>query len=183
MNPCSLKWKYGVLTIGLPGEIPVSFFFFFFLSTLRRPHHLSVYLKEIQVGIWRERGSTRIFPAPSRRSGWSCHPERRGRNPFPPPFSTSAVRGWGKPEPHLSTHSMQRDFPGVSDSEGSACNVGDLDSIWVGKIWKREWLPTPVFLPGDFHEPRSLAGYSPWGHKESDTTERLTLLVCREDVF
>ena len=40
--------------------------------------------------------------------------------------------------------------------------------------WKREWLPTPVFLPGEFHGQRSLAGYSPWGHKESDTAERLT---------
>ena len=43
---------------------------------------------------------------------------------------------------------------------------------WVGKIsWRREWQPTPVFLPGESHGQRSLAGYSPWGHKESDTTE------------
>ena len=43
----------------------------------------------------------------------------------------------------------------------------------VGKIpWKRKWQPTPVFLPGKSHEQRSLAGYSPWGHKESDTTEQ-----------
>ena len=41
--------------------------------------------------------------------------------------------------------------------------------------WRREWLPTPVFLPGESHEQRSLAGYSPWGHKESDTTEQLSL--------
>ena len=34
-----------------------------------------------------------------------------------------------------------------------------------------EWQPTPVFLPGEFHGQRSLAGYSPWGHKESDMTE------------
>ena len=40
--------------------------------------------------------------------------------------------------------------------------------------WRREWLPTLVFLPREFHEQRSLAGYSPWGHKESDTTEPLT---------
>ena len=47
---------------------------------------------------------------------------------------------------------------------------------WVGKIpWRREQQPTPVFLPGEFHGQRRLAGYSPWGHKESDTTERLTL--------
>ena len=47
---------------------------------------------------------------------------------------------------------------------------------WVGKIpWSREWLPTPVFLTGEFHGQRSLAGYSPWDHKELDTTEQLTL--------
>ena len=34
--------------------------------------------------------------------------------------------------------------------------------------------PTPIFLPGEFHGQRRLVGYSPWGHKESDTTERLT---------
>ena len=39
--------------------------------------------------------------------------------------------------------------------------------------WK--WQPTPVFSPGKSHGQRSLAGYSPWGHRESDTTERLTL--------
>ena len=33
---------------------------------------------------------------------------------------------------------------------------------------------TPVFLPGEFHGQRSLVGYSPWGHKESETTEQLT---------
>jgi len=43
---------------------------------------------------------------------------------------------------------------------------------WVEKLpWRREWQPTPVFLPGEFHGQRSLAGYSSWGHKESDTTE------------
>ena len=39
--------------------------------------------------------------------------------------------------------------------------------------WRRKWLPTPIFLPGESHEQRSLAGYSSWGCKESDTTERL----------
>ena len=38
-------------------------------------------------------------------------------------------------------------------------------------VLQKEWLPTPVFLPGEFHEQRSLTGYSPWGHKETDTTE------------
>ena len=41
----------------------------------------------------------------------------------------------------------------------------------VGKIpWRRKWQPTPVFLPGKSHRERSLAGYSSWGHKESDVT-------------
>ena len=48
---------------------------------------------------------------------------------------------------------------------------------WVMKIpWRREWQPTPVFLPGKFHGQRRLAGHSPWGRKESDTTEQLILL-------
>ena len=48
---------------------------------------------------------------------------------------------------------------------------------WVGKVpWSREWLPTPVFLPGEFHGQRSLTGYSPWGCKDLDTTEQPTLL-------
>ena len=46
-----------------------------------------------------------------------------------------------------------------------------VPSLGVGKIpWRRERLPTPVFWPGEFHEL-----YSPWGRKESDTTERLLL--------
>jgi len=43
---------------------------------------------------------------------------------------------------------------------------------WVGKIpWRRKWQPPPVFLPGQSHGQRSLVGYSPWGHKESDMNE------------
>ena len=50
---------------------------------------------------------------------------------------------------------------------------------WVGKIhWRREWQPTPVFLPGEFYGQRSLAVYRPWGYEESDTTEQLTHCCC-----
>ena len=52
---------------------------------------------------------------------------------------------------------------------------------WVRKIpWRRKWQSTPVLLPGESHGGRSLVGYSPWGRKESDTTERLhfTRLLC-----
>ena len=58
-------------------------------------------------------------------------------------------------------------FPGGSDSKESTCNAGDPDLI----PWRKEWLPTPVFLPGEFQGQRSLVGYSPWGCKELDATE------------
>ena len=67
-------------------------------------------------------------------------------------------------------------FPGGSESQEFAqqCRRSGFDP-WGGKIpWRREWLPTPVFLSGEFCGQRSLAGYSPWGYKESDTTERLS---------
>ena len=56
----------------------------------------------------------------------------------------------------------------VKNLPGSARDPGSIPE----KIpWRREWQPTPVFLPGKFHGHRSLVGYSPWGHKESDTGE------------
>ena len=49
---------------------------------------------------------------------------------------------------------------------------------WVGKIpWRGKWQSTPVLLPGKSHEQRSLVGYSSWGRKELDTTERLHVHV------
>ena len=61
------------------------------------------------------------------------------------------------------------------------CGRPGLDP-WVGKIpWRKEWQPTPVFLPREFHEQRSSAGYSPWGCKELDTTQQLTLLTHTQE--
>ena len=56
---------------------------------------------------------------------------------------------------------------GGSDGKESACDTGDLGSIpGLGRSpWRMQWLPTPVFLPGEFHGQRSLAGYSSWGRK------------------
>ncbi|CAI9154631.1 unnamed protein product [Rangifer tarandus platyrhynchus] len=68
-------------------------------------------------------------------------------------------------------------FPGGSDGKESVHNAGERPRFdpWVGKIpWRREWLPTLVFLPGESHGQRSLRGSSPWDCKDSDTTERLT---------
>ena len=54
----------------------------------------------------------------------------------------------------------------------NAEDIGDTFYPWVRIIpWRRKWQPTPVSLPGESHGQRSPAGYSPWGGKESDTTE------------
>ena len=64
-------------------------------------------------------------------------------------------------------------FPSGSDSEESTYNAREPRfGSWLGKIsWRREWQLTPLFPPGESHGQRSLVGYSPWGCKESDTTE------------
>ena len=68
-------------------------------------------------------------------------------------------------------------FPGGSEVKASACNVGDLCLIpGLEDPLEKEMLHSPVFLPGKSHGQRSLVSYSPWGRKESDTTERLHLL-------
>ena len=55
------------------------------------------------------------------------------------------------------------------------CRIPGFDS-WLRKVpWSRKWQPTTVFLPEKSPGQRSLVGYSPWGHKELDTTEQLTL--------
>ena len=54
--------------------------------------------------------------------------------------------------------------------ENPPTNAGGIRE--AGSIpWRREWLPTPVFLPGESHGQRSLASYSPWDLKELDITE------------
>ena len=83
-------------------------------------------------------------------------------------------------------------FPGGTRGKESACQCRRCKrhglNPWVGKIpWGMKRQPTPVFLPRKLHEKGELAGYSPWGHKELDTTEHmcsskttwgLTLFFC-----
>ena len=70
---------------------------------------------------------------------------------------------------HICMYIYWASFPGRSAGKESAWRPG-LDP-WIGKIpWRREQLPTPVFWPGEFH-----GLYSPWGRKELDTTEQLSL--------
>ena len=91
-----------------------------------------------------------------------------------PAFPSQQCLGWGvyKHPPPSSRASLVAQL--VNES---TCNAGDTGSIpgsekkkkkntWVRKIpWRREWQPTPVFLPEKSHGQRSQAGYSPWGHK------------------
>ena len=73
----------------------------------------------------------------------------------------------------LDGHDFEQ-APGVGDGQGSLVCC----SPWLkraGHDWVTELnRPTPEFLPGEFHGQRSLEGYSPWGHKEWDTTEWLS---------
>ena len=67
-------------------------------------------------------------------------------------------------------------FPDGASGTDPPCQCGRHKRCkfnpWVGKIpWRRAWQPTPVCLPGESHGQRSLASCSPWGRKESDTTE------------
>ena len=74
---------------------------------------------------------------------------------------------------------MKLGFPGDTSGKESACQCRrhGVDP-WIRKIpWRRKWQPTTVFLPGEFHGQRSLAGYSPCSHKESDTVELLTYIT------
>ena len=60
---------------------------------------------------------------------------------------------------------LSKGFPGGSDDKESACNEGDLSLIPGLGRFPGEWLPTLVFWPGEFY-----GLYSPWSHKESNTT-------------
>ena len=74
---------------------------------------------------------------------------------------------------YLHTH-IHVGLPWRLYGKESAHSARAPDSIPGKTSWRREWQPTPVFLPGEFHGQRNLAGRSPWGCKELDTTEWLT---------
>ena len=81
-------------------------------------------------------------------------------------------------------------FPGDSEGKVASYNAGGPRfHPWVRKTpWRRTWQPNPVFSSREFHGQRSLVGYSPWGRKESGTTEwqrfhfqsplKLHVIVC-----
>ena len=70
---------------------------------------------------------------------------------------------WKEKHPPFDKHSHLRTF----SIQGTRWNHA-LEEPWVREIlWRKEWESTPVFLPGEFHGQRSLAGCSSWGHKSS----------------
>ena len=68
-------------------------------------------------------------------------------------------------------HTNQFRALGSSDSKESSCNAGDPGSIPGSGKSPGEENGNPLQYPGESHGQRSLMGYSPWGHKELDTTE------------
>ena len=74
--------------------------------------------------------------------------------------------------------------PGGSDAKETTCHAGDWGSSpGSGRFpWRREWRPTPVVLPREFHGQRSLAGYSSWGcrvgHDSSTNTFTFKSEAC-----
>ena len=76
---------------------------------------------------------------------------------------------------------MKKDFPGGTSCKEPACQCRRHKRLefnpWGRKIpYRRKWQPTPIFFPGKSHGRRNLVGYSPWGRKESDMTERHLLI-------
>ena len=61
------------------------------------------------------------------------------------------------------------------------CSQWKISCNYIMTSWRRKWQPNPVLLPGKSHGRRSLAGCSPWGRKESDTTEWLHRLSLHRD--
>ena len=95
-------------------------------------------------------------------------------------FSFHQVGQDGENGLQLDIYLLPTGFPGGSVVKNLLALQDTWFDPWARKIsWRREWQPTPGFWPGESHGQRSLAGYSPWGCKESDTTEQLTLSNVR----
>ena len=104
------------------------------------------------------------------------------RGPSPEPYCASTVafrlQNCDKFQSFISWTSQVMRV--VKNPPANARNTRHRFDPWVGNIpWRRKWLPTPVFLTGEFHGQRSLAGYSPWGHKELDATNAFTFFFYK----
>ena len=76
----------------------------------------------------------------------------------------------------LLTFAYAKNLSGAASGKKSTCQCRRHKrqgfNPWVGNVPRRRARqPTPVFLPGKSHGQRSLAGYRPWGHRQSDRTQ------------
>ena len=145
---------------------------------------------------------------PRREEAWNrsfLHSHQK-KPPLPTPWlSTSSLQHWENIEntfllfsPVSCGYSVTEPWQmntSVFLAKSSNISVSVASSIALGGRWAlklllspivndqgwRKWQPTPIFLPRISHGQRSLAGYSPWGRKESDTTEQLTLSLSKID--
>ena len=130
--------------------------------------------------VWNSVSRVRLFAAP-----WTAAHQAPLSVEFPWQEDWS---GWPRPSAHWSILGLGCALVSAVQQSGSAIcthrafqvarmvkNLPALRETWVRKIpWRRAWLSTPLFLPGESHGQRSLVGCSPWGHRESDTAEWLT---------
>ena len=121
---------------------------------------------------------TRIFfssPLESMRQRWSNEAGIKKQPRKKLPQGNHEVRVWQKPALKAGQQVFSA-FGLVTQTVRIClpCRRPRFDP-WVRKIpWRRKWQPTPVFLPGESHGQRSLAGYSPWGHRVR-MTEQLSM--------
>ena len=140
-------------------------------------------------------------PPPGGRSIWvpprAAVPTLIGNNralcetPFPSPCLWEPAHLFHCGQKELKYRTVKKDEGGlplpsihasqaILGAKNLPANAGDIKKYefnpWVRKIpWRRKRQPTPVFLPGKYHGQRSLVGYRPWGRKELDMTERLSV--------
>ena len=95
----------------------------------------------------------------------------------------ACCNSWGRKESD-TTERLNWTELNVMHASLVAQMVKRLSAMWETRVrslgqedpWRRKWQPNPVLLPGKFYGQRILVGYSPWGRKESDTTEQLHFL-------
>ena len=84
----------------------------------------------------------------------------------------------------LTLNMLYLGFPGGSVGKEYACNAGDPVRPLGHSFLEKAMATHSVFLPREFYGQRNLAGHSPWGHKESDTTEQGTFFpLCHIQEF
>ena len=131
--------------------------------------------------------SSGSFPAAKRQGSPRVGKEKTGSS-WKPKENMGAALDMVCPPKRFSSWIVNYHFPyahgfsgGVSGKEPTCQYRRHGLDPWMQKSpWKRACQPTPVFLQGKSHRQRSLKGYSPWGHKESDTTEHRAYATCMQ---